>query len=103
MRKGCSVLPDTIQRPISRTEIAQRVRGIIADALVTGPGSIREPLYLRVGLGISSAQHGVIVMLIESAFAVRLPEACTNEFWAVGTVGELCDLVEGAVRGGGIS
>jgi acyl carrier protein len=89
-----------LQRPISRTEICQRVRGIIADALTVGPASVREALYLRVGMGITSPQLGVIVLLIESAFGIQLPEACTDEFWAAGTVGELISLVEGAVSGG---
>lgn len=77
-------MPDTLQRPISRTEISQRVRGIIADALLIGPGAVREPLYLRGGLGINTAQLGVIVMLIESGFGIQLPEACSDEFWAAG-------------------
>jgi acyl carrier protein len=93
-------MPEAVQRPVSRTEICQRVRGIIADALVIGHGSVRETLYLREGLRVNTAQLGVIVTLIESGFGIELSEARTDEFWATGTVGELISLVEGAVSGG---
>ena len=92
-----------LPRPISHTEICQRVRGIIADALVVNIGTVRDTLYLRVGLGLSWSQTQMIVAVIESAFEVHLPEAWTDEFWTSGTVGELISLVEGALKAGGIS
>lgn len=91
---------EALQRPISRTEICQRVRGIIADALVIGPGAVRDTLPLHLGLRINTAQLGVIVKLIESGFGIELPDAITEEFWAAGTVGDLISLVEGAMSGG---
>lgn len=97
-------MPDTTieQRPISRTEICMRVRGIIADALVVGPNQVRDTLYLRVSLRINLAPFIAILFSIEKAFGIQLPEARTEEFWAEGTVGELISLVEGALSGGGI-
>jgi acyl carrier protein len=96
------VLPDstTIQRPISRTEINQKVRGILSEQLDIAPEELPE--YARFDQTDADSLDGVeILMAIEESFEIELDFLATMT--QAPTVGQLCDLVEGAVKAGGIS
>jgi hypothetical protein len=105
-------MPDTAAQraPLSRTEIAMRVKGIIADVLACGCHQAHDEMlvkYVGVAHGArrSNTAIAVIVDRVEKAFGVRLEDAhaAPNTFALTATVGELIALVEGALSQGGIA
>lgn len=84
----------TKRAPLSHTEIAMRVKGIIADELVlAAPPADRVELF---ALPMSAVQFVKILERVRESFGIDLP---VIDLAPVRTVGELIDLVEGAVGG----
>jgi acyl carrier protein len=93
-------VPDTLSRPISRTEIDQKVKGILSEQLGIAPDELPE--YARFDeAGVNSLDAVEILMAVEESFGIELDFEATMA--QAPTVGQLCDLVEGAVKAGGIS
>lgn len=101
-------MPETAAQAtkMSSGEIKIRVKGIIAETFSVGCDAAVTDLYLRYvgagsGEGRSPVAIGVLVDRIERAFDVALPEAKTYTFAALGTVGDLIAVVEGALSAAG--
>lgn len=97
----------TKQQPaLSRTEITQRVRGIVVDLLGIDQEWLRETSELQTDLRISRAGITALLLRIEYELQVtfhisdleRMLQAANG---GGGTFGQLLDLIEGAVRAGG--
>lgn len=85
---------------LSRTEIAQRVRGALAERLQCDIAAAPESALLRGDLGLDAVDILELISRLERSLGdlhdLRFPVA----FDMAATVGKLIDLVEGAVSGG---
>lgn len=91
-------MPDT-RSPISRTEIAMRVRGIIADTMGRTPGECREGNTVA-GSDMDDIEACTILSRVEFSFGIILGSDGEKTFMR-GTIGQFIDLVEGQVRAAG--
>lgn len=88
-------------RKLSRTEIAMRTRGVIADVMGRAPVDCPETSS-AVELRIDEMDACQILARLEDSFDIMLGFDAEKAVMR-GTVGELIDLVEGQVSAGSIS
>ncbi len=88
-------MANTSARPISRTEIKQRVKGNIAIRVLAPLVQSADRLHEDLRLSHADVLH--LVSVLEDSFDVELLDARTEEFWAHGKVSDLIDLIEGQV------
>jgi acyl carrier protein len=96
------VLPDTAPRIPSRTEIDQRVKGIVSEQLSVALDELPN-FATFVDAGADLLDMADIAIAIDDGFGLSLEPSVIDELIFAPTVGQLCDLVEGAVKAGGIS
>ena len=78
------------QDPLSRQEVLEIVRDVLADILSVDPGSISEGQSFVDDLGADSLDTVELVMALEEEFDIEVPEEDLKD---IQTIGQAFDLV----------